>query len=609
MFVLVVCLFIMGIVNAGSCDDDQIIMKLFQDSNSHGALWDDVNYNYDVCYNEIFGNEYIGENPHECIYNNEAIDPGLDDYSIDLETGWNLISPKTKTLTVAQLEEYCDVSIIWEWIGGKYSEVEDVMEGGLGYYVSSMSPCTVNYEGERYTDNAPRMEVGWNYVGVGLNTLIEELNVSNINCQVLGTIWGFVDGVYSIIDTSYFEGGKGYSIYCVEGSTTAIDLRSIASQISVLEIPENVLLWLNNETNSHVSVNAIEGSYDVPVCYGDEECVIRTDSCENGEEVVVSLYQEENSHVSLGDDVNYPIKVCCKTSSDIYWADANGARITDQEINIGDRIQAVAIGAVSGTFNIKENDALVDDDIIDIVGEVIDGKLVGKWEITQTDLDKTEDFEEFYFKVNNGGDKSDSISINGTYDDDPMNVTIISPECGDNFTKGSDVTIEIGASDEDDFIEGNVTINNVIVESFTNGGITFNYTFDSSGSYQIVVNAINSRRKRARHIANIIIFDININGKYLAACILKPKDFSDLDEKIVEFDASTTRAIEIVDGSITEITPDESLTRFKWYWTFYPKDGDNTYGFPEETGEAAYKFFANFRIAGDNSANLKVDFD
>ncbi len=49
------------------CSDfSQIIMKLYRETNSHGALWDDGNYNYEICFDEIFGFEYSGDNPHEC---------------------------------------------------------------------------------------------------------------------------------------------------------------------------------------------------------------------------------------------------------------------------------------------------------------------------------------------------------------------------------------------------------------------------------------------------------------------------------------------------------------------------------------------------------------
>jgi hypothetical protein len=56
-------------------DSDQIIMKLFRSENSHGAFWNDPNYEIEVCYEDIFGSEFEGVEPHECTYAHDAL-PG-----------------------------------------------------------------------------------------------------------------------------------------------------------------------------------------------------------------------------------------------------------------------------------------------------------------------------------------------------------------------------------------------------------------------------------------------------------------------------------------------------------------------------------------------------
>jgi len=50
--------------------DSQIIMSLSNRLNSHGALWNDPNYQYKICYDQIFGTSYVGANPHSCVAGN-----------------------------------------------------------------------------------------------------------------------------------------------------------------------------------------------------------------------------------------------------------------------------------------------------------------------------------------------------------------------------------------------------------------------------------------------------------------------------------------------------------------------------------------------------------
>lgn len=51
---------------AGTCQPSQRIMRLYQATNSHGAVWNEASYTYDICFNEIFGYEYKGPEDHAC---------------------------------------------------------------------------------------------------------------------------------------------------------------------------------------------------------------------------------------------------------------------------------------------------------------------------------------------------------------------------------------------------------------------------------------------------------------------------------------------------------------------------------------------------------------
>ena len=50
---------------AFACSDSQRIMKLSSETNAHGELYNG-SYLIEICYNEIFGQDYTGTSPHDC---------------------------------------------------------------------------------------------------------------------------------------------------------------------------------------------------------------------------------------------------------------------------------------------------------------------------------------------------------------------------------------------------------------------------------------------------------------------------------------------------------------------------------------------------------------
>ena len=283
----------------------------------------------------------------------------------------------------------------------------------------------------------------------------------------------------------------------------------------------------------------------------------------------------------------------------------DGNRIS--EADFGDTVQMIITWTNSGTFEIKENNLLFDDEIKTIDGVSVGNDVIAKWTITQEDLDKADDYDEFYFKVDEG-EKSEYLKINLNKNDDPTNITILSPECGEYFDEGVEIIIDVIAVDTDDIISGTISIDGSIVETFSNGGISSNKIFNSPGNFQIIVETISNRGERARMISNIMILEKDgenyVDGKYAAACITKPKDYSYIDGGEVEFDASTTRAIKITDGVLDLLIPDEGDI-FSWYWMFMPENVVRE--FVDSSDPTAYRFTAEFSIAGDNSATLRVE--
>ena len=71
---------------------------------------------------------------------------------------------------------------------------------------------------------------------------------------------------------------------------------------NVHECDNNKVLGLFHDTNSHAEIPSL--NTDIDVCYGDLECVARDNTCEfdNGEEMSLALYDEDNSHIT---DANY----------------------------------------------------------------------------------------------------------------------------------------------------------------------------------------------------------------------------------------------------------------------------------------------------------------
>ncbi|MEM4605731.1 MAG: PKD domain-containing protein [Candidatus Pacearchaeota archaeon] len=57
-------------VNA-ACPDNQTILKLYSTNNSHGALWNDSNYQIKICFNEIFGIQ--GDGNRICYSKNKVL--------------------------------------------------------------------------------------------------------------------------------------------------------------------------------------------------------------------------------------------------------------------------------------------------------------------------------------------------------------------------------------------------------------------------------------------------------------------------------------------------------------------------------------------------------
>jgi len=96
------------------------------------------------------------------------------------------------------------------------------------------------------------------------------------------------------------------------------------------------------------------------------------------------------------------------------------------------------------------------------------------------------------------------LSIGTAENDSPMNITLLSPACGSYFDNGEKFIINVSANDDDDLIDGTVTVDGKILGTFHNGGVVLNDTLPT-GNSQIVVEANNTRGER-RRISSILWF-------------------------------------------------------------------------------------------------------
>ena len=601
-------------VCVGSCgevDDSRLIMRLFQDDNSHGALW---NFSSEGGGGGglSFGNQVVGTSTSNIgnyisggVYTAPQ-DGVIDNMTMSMLSGWG-VGENLKCAIYDQNRDFL-------------ASTEERSDGGIGWQTFVFASPVAVSAGQDYS------LVCW---GDSSMTMQSEPGSSGNYFQ--STSYGSWPAALGVGGSSYEksiyatygdEGGVGYDVeVCYPASFAPyVGAPSTVRDCSGTgAIPDNKVVGLYDIVNSHAEVPGAD-VYDVDVCYGDLTCRSDVDAagCVSwGGEVILSLYDSTNSHLALGDFAGYDTKICCSDGgvvvpSVLEWRDMSGNVITDAQV--GDTVQMVMVDSGSGTFEIfEEDDGIIgflfggDDEIRSVEGVAVGSDLVGVWTITEEDLALTSDYGEFKFGV--GGEVSGDLAIdNNNEDDEPMVVSIISPVCGEDFDESEIVAIDVAAVDVDDLIYGNVTIDGSVT-SFDNGGVAFDYPFNLPGNYQVVVEAVNSRGEKSRSISSVMVLDMEggdyVDGTYVAACIDKPEDFSNIPGSVVEFDASNTRGIKVIGEVPIEVLP--GSTSMDFYWSFFP-DG-RTYGdaYVGTGNSLVYDFITEFAVAGDNSAVLRVE--
>jgi hypothetical protein len=277
----------------------------------------------------------------------------------------------------------------------------------------------------------------------------------------------------------------------------------------------------------------------------------------------------------------------------------------------------LSAGPASNAFSITEDDPNNDDSILSgITGTVdVNGVLSASWTISQVDFNKCLDGNseladsttDFIFDVSGYSSyNSPKLNISNDTLDDPFTIEIQNPPCGSKFNVNEDFDISINATDNDDTIDGTVKIFNtsgeIFSQSITNGFLTITKKFVFPSVYKIVANGTNNDGDKARAIINIVVMDTAINGKYVAACIDEPKDFSFIStDKVgkVKFNASGTKAWNMSAGLASPIP----ITNLNFSWKF--SDGrENPYH--DGNNATSYEFTKIFVPVKDNWGTLDV---
>lgn len=248
----------------------------------------------------------------------------------------------------------------------------------------------------------------------------------------------------------------------------------------------------------------------------------------------------------------------------------------------------------------------------------------GNWdELTEIDL-KTEqdltyreipldnswltDSAKIRFTVTNPGGYAyiDDVSLECLTTEE-MNVFIEAPNCGDAFLLGETSYVNVTATDLDDVILGNISIDDEVV-TFTNGKKEIEHTWTKAGNIQIELYAKNSDGFRRDVITSVMVIDPAKEDLYLSACLDEPSGFADIASTNVYFDASSTRGLSCPAG-VTDIEADcNPVDRSNMLFSWRFSDGLVNFHHDPDESDLAYKFYKNFARAGENWAILEVEF-
>ncbi len=349
---------------------------------------------------------------------------------------------------------------------------------------------------------------------------------------------------------------------------------------------QNKLINLYSATNSH-GESFEQTNYNAFVCYGDLQCrkintAVPTTPCTGtGERIVLSLYQDTNSHISKGDDLAYPIKICCRRTgpeiSQLYWANILETPIIQADLN--DRVKLIATGAQfdgkSLEFNIVKQEG----------GNLFDWLFPDRVVVSQSSLkgfttwiaDQTGDY---YFTVTVDGviksslntpnpNPSGVLHVSDTPNNNAPFAKIDNPKNGEVYDITDIISFRQLSYDEDDYIDyvwdfGDGNSASGSTRDYVNYNLSYSYAtglhsmglFSSSaslldGQKNVLLSVTDERGLNAQEMVSILAIDRSATNRIYVFANISIPSFGAIIPTTQLFDATGSYAIQIVESLTT----------------------------------------------------------
>jgi len=317
-------------------------MKLYQPSNSHGALWNDTNYNWNICYDEIFGETYGAEpfifrddfdggtldNNWEVIRNDPngySLENGK--LNIDLlgKNDGSKVELKLKQEMYGNFEVEMSFSDYWTSAINGDINLKIAFEDGFWVMIrrtrdcdlpstddnhippaTSANECNTEYLEISYPGGVGPADQAWferNDDSSGVfkikrqgNEIIFYYNNVEKHRKTFDSL-AEVATPYILAQTLYE--GDDFKVKVDNFMASSFKRPSSLNQHNCTG--NNKIVGLFENTNSHAEIPSLN-NYRVDVCYGDLVCQRRDKKCNDDEKMVVALFDDTNSHLT---DPNY----------------------------------------------------------------------------------------------------------------------------------------------------------------------------------------------------------------------------------------------------------------------------------------------------------------
>jgi hypothetical protein len=552
--------------NCTSSDDN--IMKLFNSKNSKGALWSDFDFNYAICYNDIFGAIYSGANSHSCSSGNSNAIIWLNKTS---NSTASLIQSPTFNIPVCFGDLSCRsinnyLSGSSGLLNGYYAfegNANDLTGNSNNNGVLSGAVLTSGRIGQAYLFNGSNAYISMgalnNFSILGNITISAWIKTSgdpnkNVNYTIFSrtvswtpfTGYAFSIGNKSGSQNLSFWNGNSWT----NGKTDVNDnnwhhvavvyLNNLTIKFYVDGVLDSLSTTGAKNLNAG-SVSSYAGAFSTNVlssyfngtidelkiwakALSDSELSNEFNlaqqsqsGCNPDERAVLSLNSTVNASISNASDNNFLIKICCKSAGNFYWADLSQNPINSADM--GDSVKLILsksdlVGKDINYTVYKKNGGIKFSAVIPAQFSDLGYAL---WSPDETGI--------FYFtskiisisETLNSSDKNfGNLVVSGISSNQIPSTKILNPVKDSEYKTQETISFIQNSSDSDDdlkltwnFGDGNsVSFSNAI---FNNLGNT-NHSYSSSGTKTIKLTAEEmNRNQKANDYSRIYVYQQGLN--------------------------------------------------------------------------------------------------